>query len=480
MFNFKDTYRHLPTALFAESKPQQATNPKVLIVNNALATSLDLKDISETADLAAILSGTKLLPDSTPIATAYAGHQFGHLTKLGDGRAILLGEHLTTTNQRFDIQLKGSGRTVYSRNGDGKATVKAMLREYLMSESMYALGVPTTRSLAVVTTGEDVRREEWYKGAVLTRVAASHVRVGTFEYIRYFGNPQHLQVMCDYVIQRHYPQWQDSPNKALALLEAVMASQANLISEWMRVGFIHGVMNTDNTSICGETIDYGPCAFLNAYKLDTVYSSIDEQGRYAFGNQANIIFWNLVRFAESLLPIIANTEKQAIDLANEVLQTFQARYQQQFYTKLLSKIGIAYSTDEADKALINDLLSWMEHVGADYTNTFLAIEGHTIPTDERYTSTAFLAWHKRWQTRLGNSVHSKEVKIRLRRANPLVIPRAHLVEEALDRAANHHDLELFNTLLQQVQQTDATLVNPQFMAPPDTTFDNNYATFCGT
>ncbi len=480
MFNFKDTYRQLPATLFTESNPQQATNPKVLVFNSALATFLNLKHIPETDELAAILSGTKLLPNAVPIATAYAGHQFGHFTKLGDGRAILLGEHLTNTNQRFDIQLKGSGRTVYSRGGDGKATVKAMLREYLMSECMYALGVPTTRSLAVVTTDDDVRREEWHKGAVLTRVAASHVRVGTFEYVRYFGDAQHLQLLCDYVIQRHYPQLQAQPNKALVLLEAVIESQASLISEWMRVGFIHGVMNTDNTSICGETIDYGPCAFLNAYKLDTVYSSIDEQGRYAFGNQANIIFWNLVRFAESLLPIIADTEKKAIDLANGVLQTFQARYQQQFYTKMFSKIGMAYSTDEADKVLINDLLSWMEQVGADYTNTFLAIEGISIPTDERYNSTAFLAWHQRWQKRLGDSIHSKDVKMRLRSANPLVIPRAHLVEEALNKAANYHDLELFNTLIQQVQQSDSTLVNLQFMTPPDTTFENNYATFCGT
>jgi len=353
--------------------PESVSSPKLIILNNELSKNLDLNfyNVSER-DLAYMFAGNLLPEGSESISQAYAGHQFGHFTMLGDGRAIIIGEHLTKKNKRFDIQFKGSGITPYSRNADGRAALGPMLREYIISEAMYGLNIPTTRSLAVVTTGENVIRETSLPGAILTRVALSHIRVGTFQYASMFSDLKTLKMLVDYTINRHYPELRNKNNQALELLKIVLKQQTQLVTNWMRVGFIHGVMNTDNMAISGETIDYGPCAFMNIYDPETVFSSIDHHGRYAYFNQPGITKWNLTRFAETLIPLINEDKTKSIEIAKETLNNFTNLYKKYWLQMMRRKIGL-FGEHPQDENLINDLLEWMKKSKADYTNTYRSL-----------------------------------------------------------------------------------------------------------
>ena len=481
IFNFKNTYCYLPNTLFKHTLPAICANPNTIIFNSALANQLGINTIKcDALTVANIFSGSQILTNSNPIATAYAGHQFGGFNMLGDGRAILLGEHITPLNTRYDIQLKGSGRTTYSRGGDGKATLKAMLREYVMSECLHAMHIPTTRSLAVVATGENIYRDPPNNGAVLTRVAASHIRVGTFEYLRRFESLNTLTIFFNYTLYRHYPELINSDNIALDFLQAVMQKQIALVVNWMRVGFIHGVMNTDNTSICGETIDYGPCAFINSYNPNTVFSSIDTNGRYAFGNQPNIIQWNLTRLAECLLPLIDTNTEVAVQKATEVLNKFTNFYSEAFYNMMANKLGIINYTI-ADNKLIDVFLQGLTLHKADYTNSFLHLEGLQVPYEKMYAADDFLMFKKTWLHRIGGANNLQQALTLMRKNNAIIIPRNHIVEKALDLAAINNDLSLLNNLLTTINTTHKTTENiTYFITPPTAHFEANYNTFCGT
>ena len=431
-WHFDNTYSKLSNTFKEDIKPTPVHDPELIILNKELAKDLNL-DFSkiDTKDLAKLFSGN-LLPEGTnTIAQAYAGHQFGHFTMLGDGRAVLLGEHLVNGTNRFDIQFKGSGKTSFSRNGDGRAALGPMLREYIISEAMNGLNIPTTRSLAVVKSGEEVIRETSLPGAILTRVASSHIRVGTFQYIAARQKKDELEVFLDYVINRHYPNLKNSQNKPLDLLNIVIEKQIDLIVNWMRVGFIHGVMNTDNVSISGETIDYGPCAFMDIYDPKTVFSSIDQMGRYAYCNQPVITKWNLSRFAECLIPLIDEDQNKAVQIATEIINSFEKQYEEKWLNMMRDKLGL-FGIDEKDKLLIVDLLTWMHQSKTDYTNTFCYLMNEKIKEDVSYEDEVFKNWKKRWNERLktNNSTPEKYLKL-MRKVNPLIIPRNHKVEEAL-------------------------------------------------
>ena len=377
-WRFDNTYSKLPDTMMSRLAPIPVKKPELLILNQPLSKKLGL-DFSTTKEenLALIFAGNLLPEGSETIAQAYAGHQFGHFTMLGDGRAIVIGEHLSKSNERFDIQFKGSGKTPFSRRGDGRAALSPMLREYIISEGMHGLRIPTTRSLAVVKTGEDVMRESPLPGAILTRVAASHIRVGTFQYITTTEDEKNLKTLVNYTIDRHYPNIKNSKTAALDLLKIVIAKQAELVTNWMRVGFIHGVMNTDNMAISGETIDYGPCAFMDIYDPQTVFSSIDEQGRYAYFNQPGITKWNLARFAECLVPLIDNDKDKAIKIATETINSFSDIYKKKWLQMMRNKLGLL-GEDLKDESLIIDLLTWMHQNKADYTNTFCILMNENI------------------------------------------------------------------------------------------------------
>jgi uncharacterized protein YdiU (UPF0061 family) len=431
-WRFDNTYAQLPDALFSAATPAATRQPKVSILNQRLANELGLDLGALAPEAAAALFAGQRLPDgSRPIARAYAGHQYGGFTMLGDGRAILLGEHRTPSGEIVDIQLKGSGRTRFSRGGDGLAVLGPMLREYIISEAMAALGIPTTRSLAVVTTGESVYRGAARKGAILTRVAASHIRVGTFEYAAR-RDESTLQALADYAIARHYPELADSQQKYLLFLRAVTDRQAALGAQWQLVGFIHGVMNTDNVAISGETIDYGPCAFMNTYDPATVFSSIDSGGRYAYGNQPNIVQWNLARFAETILTLLDPDQEKSVERAMEVLNTFPAVFEGYWLAGMRKKLGLQ-TEEAADRELVQSLLDWMQKTRADFTNTFRDLSAEELPADERYRDPVFREWYSRWQQRLGQDGRSNGSAL-MRTVNPVVIPRNHRVEEALSAA----------------------------------------------
>ena len=479
-WHFDNSYSKLPNTFKEDIKPVPVSLPEILILNEDLAKNLDLDFSNITKDnLSQILSGNILPKGSSSIAQAYAGHQFGQFTMLGDGRAVLIGEHLTKNNERFDIQFKGSGRTPFSRSGDGRAVLGPMLREYLISEAMHSLKIPTTRSLAVVKTGEDVVREQISKGAILTRVALGHVRVGTFQYIAAKQNVNDLEILTNYTIEKYYPNIKSSKNKALDLLNVLIEKQTQLVINWMRVGFIHGVMNTDNMSISGETIDYGPCAFMDSYNPKTVFSSIDQLGRYAYDNQPKITKWNLTRFAECLIPLISKNEDEAIKLATEALDKFEKIYETKWLNMMRDKLGL-YGEDNDDKSLIMELLDWMEKNKVDYTNTFIFLTSKTIKNSETYNNADFDLWKIKWVKRLtvfGNS-HDKSMEL-MNFSNPMVIPRNHKVEEALTLASNG-DLTLFNKLIKILK--NPYLVNNddlEFMSPAPHS-DKKYQTFCGT
>ena len=479
-FKFNNTYLQLPEIFYTKILPAPVPKPELVILNTPLATELGL-DFSDTSldKQAELFSGNQTPETAEPFAQAYAGHQFGHFTMLGDGRAIAWGEHITPTDQRFDLQFKGAGPTPYSRGGDGRAALGPMLREYIISEAMQALNIPTTRSLAVVTHGEQVYRETSLPGAILTRVARSHIRVGTFQFAALKEDQETIQALLDYTIKRHYPEIKEEQNKALFLLKAVIEKQAELITHWMRVGFIHGVMNTDNVTLSGETIDYGPCAFMDTYDPGAVFSSIDHNGRYAYANQPAITQWNLARLAETLLPLINENAEKAKDLAEEAIHSFGAVYKEKSLSMLRAKVGL-FDEQPEDEKLISDLLDWMQQTDSDYTNTFKDLTNEVPPSGERYDSDTFKEWYARWQTRVAINTQPLEASLDLMRANnPVVIPRNHKVEQAL-KAANTGDLQPVEDLLAALQKPykNASDLKP-YQCPPKPE-EKVCHTFCGT
>lgn len=480
-WRFDNSYARLPDSFFARQNPIPVPAPKMMILNEPLALALGLNVQALRSDAGvAILAGNRVPEGAFPLAQAYAGHQFGYQTMLGDGRALLIGEQITPVGERFDIQLKGSGKTPYSRQGDGRAALGPMLREYLISEAMHSLGIPTSRSLAVVTTGETIHRETELKGAVLTRVAASHLRIGTFQYAWMRGNLEELRTLADYALQRHFPERAADENPYRSLLLEVLKRQAALIAQWQMVGFIHGVMNTDNMTISGETIDYGPCAFMDEYEPETVFSSIDVQGRYAYGNQPKIAAWNLARFAETLLPLLHDDEAEAILLAQEAIAEFPKLYQAHWLSGMRTKLGL-FGEERDDEALIEILLQLMRKHHADYTNTFRALTFNLSEEASLFRSPEFSRWHALWQARLGRQPETAAaVHEQMRKSNPAIIPRNHRVEAALEAAVKHGDLRMMQRLLD-------VLAKPYAHSPEQTEFaqlplpsDRPYRTYCGT
>ncbi|WP_024615331.1 protein adenylyltransferase SelO [Clostridium sp. Ade.TY] len=479
-FNIENSYLKLKNKFFTIQNPSHVPKPKLVIFNDKISEELGLNtDILKSDYGLNILSGNENIKGSTPIAQAYAGHQFGHFTMLGDGRAVLIGEHITPDGERFDIQLKGAGRTPYSRGGDGKATLGPMLREYIISEAMAGLNIQTTRSLAVVTTGEKIVREEYLEGAILTRVAKSHIRVGTFQYISNFGTVKELKDLADYTLNRHFKEGLNKENSYVYLLEEVIKKQAKLISKWQLVGFIHGVMNTDNMTISGETIDYGPCAFMDIYNPETVFSSIDVSGRYAYGNQPNIGGWNLARFAESLLPLIHPNKEEAINIAQDVISKYPNIYKEFWLDGMRKKLGL-FTKEEEDETLIDYLLSIMYKYKADYTNTFIALTFDKVEEDI-FTKEEFKNFYKLWKDRLKRQDNSKEEVINLmKNNNPAVIPRNYRVEEALKAATENGDYSVMDNLMKALKNPYAHTKEQEYYAKLQEKVNCNYKTYCGT
>lgn len=479
-WHFDNSYAQLPDSFYSILKPTPVASPELILLNDSLATSLGLDSEALKSDEAlAIFAGNKVPEGGTPLAQAYAGHQFGNLTMLGDGRAILLGEQVTPTGERFDIQLKGAGPTPYSRGGDGRAGVGPMLREYIMSEAMHALGIPTTRGLAVVATGEPILREAYQQGAILTRVASSHLRVGTFQYAAGMDNIKNLRTLANYTLDRHFPGAEDAENRYLYLLEEVIKRQASLIAKWQLVGFIHGVMNTDNTALGGETIDYGPCAFMDTYEPATVFSSIDVQGRYAYSNQPRIAQWNLARFAETLMPLLHEDEDEALQLAQNAISNFTVLYEANWLEGMRAKLGI-FNEEEADESLIDMLLAIMQKNHADFTNTFRTLTIDELEDTSFISSEELIEWQKLWQARLSRQSQSKEQSNELmRQSNPAVIPRNHRVEEALE-AAEKKDFTVMENLLSVLSNPYAYSKEQEEYATLPSKSIKSYQTFCGT
>jgi uncharacterized protein YdiU (UPF0061 family) len=488
-FAFDNSYRRLPDHFHARIHPTPVGAPRLIKLNTALLEELGLEPATtETESAALLFSGNDIPEGADPIAMAYAGHQFGNFVpQLGDGRAILLGEVIDKTGRRRDIQLKGAGQTPFSRSGDGRAALGPVLREYILAEAMHALGIPTARALAAVTTGEPVYRDTILPGAILTRVAASHIRVGTFEYFASRNDTEAIRHLADHVIARHYPEVGDADSPYLALIEAVIERQAALIASWMHVGFIHGVMNTDNMAISGETIDYGPCAFMDAYDPAAVYSSIDRNGRYAYGNQPGIAQWNLARFAETLLPLIDGASESAVQQATDVIRSFFARYEEHWTAGMRRKLGLGRAEiDDAD--LIHGLLEAMKASGADFTLTFRRLcDAASDPTADAAVRDLFVdrqaydAWAVLWRARLDREAQATgERTERMRRVNPAVIPRNHRVEQALNAAVEQGDFGPFEAILRVLAHPyEDRNELPGYTEPPE---DNERVlrTFCGT
>jgi uncharacterized protein YdiU (UPF0061 family) len=487
LFAFDNSYARLPERFFARLPPTPVAAPRLVRLNDKLARHLRLDPaLLASPEGLAVLAGNRVPDLGEPLAMAYAGHQFGHFVpQLGDGRAILLGEVVDADGVRRDIQLKGSGPTPFSRNGDGRAALGPVLREYIISEAMFALGIPTTRSLAVVATGETVRREIPLPGAVLTRVASSHIRVGTFQFFAARGDVEALRHLADHVIARHYPDAAAAANPYRALLELIIARQAELIAQWLHIGFIHGVMNTDNMSIAGETIDYGPCAFMDAYDPGTVYSSIDTVGRYAYGNQPRIAKWNLTRLAEALLPLFGEDKDAAVEVAKEA--GFATRFETAQAAGLRRKLGLSQERPD-DLSLAQDLLERMARNGADFTLTFRRLCDAAASADadagvrSLFTDpTAFDDWAQRWRQRLAeDGGDAEQRRVSMRAVNPAFIPRNHLVEEALSAAVNNGDLAPFETLLTVLSKPYEDLPAFAGYAAPPRPEQVVRQTFCGT
>ena len=468
MFNFEHSYLSLPSNFYSLSKPSNLSNSSVLLFNKPLAKEIEL---NFNYDLIPNLLHHK------SFAQSYSGHQFGHFTNLGDGRAIVIGEHISK-NKRFDIQLKGCGKTKYSRGGDGKATLKSVIREYLMSEMLTNLGIKSSRSLAIIDTGQKIYRNELEKGGILVRSMESHIRVGTFEFASYLGSIEDLRKLTNYVVKRLFPEIINTKNLPLSLLERVMNYQIELVVSWKRVGFIHGVMNTDNISISGETIDYGPCAFMNRYDYNTVYSSIDKFGRYSFGNQGIITKWNISRFAEALLPLIHNKKDIAIKLAQNTLNKFDDLWNKKFYEMMSKKIGF----DKVDKEiieLIDKLLKIMQKHKFDYTNTFYNLYYDKIQTN-KCTIEETENWLKDWKKINKRYSNIETSKLIMKKNNPWLIPRNHNIESSINSAVNG-DMKLLNNLISSSTHSyDYNKINLDLMTPPSEDYDQNYKTYCGT
>jgi len=490
LFPFDNSYARLPERFFARVNPTPVASPRLVHLNTALAAELGVDARALAGEEGArIFAGNQVPEGAEPIATAYAGHQFGgFVPQLGDGRAILLGEVIDRGGTRRDVQLKGAGRTPFSRGGDGRAAVGPVLREYLVSEAMAALGIPTTRALAAATTGDWVRRETMLPGAVLTRVASSHIRVGTFEFFASRGDVEGVRLLAGHVIARHYPAAAEAENPYRALLDAVIRAQAELIPRWLLVGFVHGVMNTDNTSVAGETIDYGPCAFIDAYDPGAVFSSIDTQRRYAYGRQPEIALWNLTRLAESLLPLLSDDADAAAEQAYASLDAFAPAFNRAYETGLRRKLGL--TTEQGDDlVLAQALLGVMAEGRADFTLTFrrLCDAAAAEEADAEVRSlfadpAAYDAWAARWRERLGaEPVPPAERRAAMRAANPAYIPRNHRVEAVISAAIDHDDFapfeELLTVLAHPYDDQDPALAH--YAAPPPES-DRVYRTFCGT
>jgi protein adenylyltransferase len=491
-FCFENTYARLPERFYSRVAPTPVRAPRLVKVNIELAQSLGLDpDALANEQGVEILAGSRVAEGSEPLALAYAGHQYGHFVpQLGDGRANLLGELIGTDGVRYDIQLKGSGPTLFSRRGDGRATLGSVLREYIVSEAMTALGVPSTRALAAVTTGEQVRRETFLPGAVLTRVAASHLRVGTFQYFAAQGDVEATRVLAEYAIARHYPLATQNPQPYRALLDGVIARHAHLVAQWLLLGFIHGVMNTDNTSISGETLDYGPCAFMEAYDPGTVFSSIDHHGRYAYGNQPRIALWNLTRLAEALLPVLAletGSQETALASANEALAAFAPQFEAAQSAGLRRKLGML-TEREGDLAIAQDLLDRMAANRADFTLTFRRLcdaaagpEGDQAVRILFADPAAYDSWVAGWRLRLEEEPVSRQTRVAaMRAANPAFIPRNHMVEAVIDAAVKRQDFQPFEELLDVVSRPYEDRPDLERYAKPASPEERVTQTFCGT
>jgi serine/tyrosine/threonine adenylyltransferase len=479
-WNFDNSYARLPEIYFQRLDLNPVRAPKLTIFNHSLATSLGLNiEALQSEEGVGVLSGNRVPEGALPLAQAYAGHQFGYFTMLGDGRALLIGEQITKKGERFDIQLKGSGRTPFSRGGDGRAALGPMIREYIISEAMHALGIKTTRSLSVVSTGESVYRETELPGAVLTRVASSHIRVGTFQYVAKWGTVLDLKELADYTIKRHFKSIEESEHRYLSLLREVIKGQASLIAKWNLVGFIHGVMNTDNMAISGETIDYGPCAFMDAYDPATVFSSIDVHGRYAYGNQPDIAGWNLARFAETLVPLLHDKKEQAVKLAQDEIAGFSLLYHGYWLAGMRTKLGILNEESE-DEALFESLFRMMYKYRSDYTNTFRAltlgeVEESLVGTPE------FKEWYAMWEARLGRQEASKEMaKQFMIKSNPAIIPRNHRVEEAIQAMVQRGDRGVMDMLLEVLSNPFSYSKEQEEYTKVPMPSTCAYRTFCGT
>ena len=489
---FKNQYIRLGDAFYVKTRPASVANPSLIRFNEALAVELGIP-VLDNEDVAGIFSGKVIPEGSEPVAMAYAGHQFGGFNpQLGDGRAILLGEVASPAGGHFDIHLKGSGPTAFSRNGDGLAALGPVLREYLVSEAMHKLGVPTTRALAAVTTGEEVVRERLLPGGVITRVARSFVRVGTFEYFAARGNTGEIRQLADFIIERAYPEAREAANPYVALLQGVVERQAELIAQWMNLGFIHGVMNTDNMAISGETIDYGPCAFMDGFDYNKVYSSIDRNGRYAYGNQASIGLWNLTRFAETLLPLFDENGDTAIEVAKQVLGVYVDHYQQVRQSGLLAKLGLLpgdAQTDAGDKKLIEALFDTMQASSADFTLTFYHLSRLSVQASENDEAIRrlfnhmpqFDDWLVQWREHLRRDAQDDTLRqAAMQAVNPVYIPRNHQVEAAIRAAEDRADFSVFHTLHEVLQQPYRYQPGrDRYMQPPEP-HEVVEKTFCGT
>jgi len=471
-FRWEPVYSKLPEALYRPERPTPVRAPKLLVLNEPLAKELGLDSTAlATEDGAALLAGNLAIENVTTIAQAYAGHQFGHFTMLGDGRAILLGEHRTPSGKLVDVQWKGSGPTNFSRRGDGRLALGPALREFLISEAMAALGIPTTRSLAVVTTGEDVYREQALPGAVLTRIASSHIRVGTFQFATVTDEAETLKALVEFCIRRHYPEIGDSTDRVAQFYEKVIDRQAELVARWISVGFIHGVMNTDNTTISGETIDFGPCAFLDEYDPGKVFSSIDRQGRYAFGQQPGIIAWNLSRLGETLIPLLGATPEEGVARANSLMQTFAQKFSTHLTKVFAPKLGFA-EPHANDGILLQDLLDIAAKERFDFHTMWLQL-AEAVPHP-------LVDWSKRWKERLESEGTSlAQATERMRGANPVVIPRNHRVEQALASAQNG-DLAPFERMLKAIRSPFVDSPDNRELGAPPSEPNPHYQTFCGT
>ncbi len=484
-FNFDNSFAHSLEGFFTSCQAEPAVAPKMLQFNHALAEELGLDPVALDSEAGlAIFSGNVIPAGAQPLAQAYAGHQFGGFSpQLGDGRALLLGEVIDTQQRRRDIQLKGSGRTPYSRGGDGRAAVGPVLREYLIGEGMHALGIPTTRALAAVATGTEVYRETALPGAILTRIAASHIRVGTFQYGATRGDENKVRKLADYAITRHYPDTAAAENPYLAFFAAVADAQSALVARWMNIGFIHGVMNTDNMTISGETIDYGPCAFMDSYRPGTVFSSIDQYGRYAYANQPEILTWNLVRLAETLIPLVDPNKERAIELLTEMIECIQPLYESYWLTGMRSKIGLSKEAPQ-DAELITELLKVME--GADFTLVFRrlaqALRGDSDAVRHLLEEpSAFDVWEQRWRKRVKQDGVAAETSAQaMDRVNPIYIPRNHKVEEALAAAVDQKDMTPFSKLLTVLNHPFDEIAGNEAYAEPAPASNRPYQTFCGT